>query len=144
MQGGLRVAGAVSMGNLPLHSWGWRDAPGKQSQRAAGRHPSEGPGEHAGGGPQYEDCPTGLPEAAPCGSPGGGSSGDTRWGSQPPGSGTWPRTFSGPPSSATRWGKSVPPPPPCASVSWSAEGAHSLSTGGGAVCEEQWPRQGLG
>ena len=41
-------------------------------------------------------------------------------------------------------GQECPPPPPCASVSWSAEGAHSLSTGGGAVCEEQWPRQGLG
>lgn len=110
MQGGLRVAGAVSMGNLPLHSWGWRDTTWQTVPEGCRQTPLVGSqGARGGGGPSTKTALLGFQKqlhVAPDGNP--GSSGDTRWGSQPPGSSPWLRTFSGPPSTATCWGKSVP------------------------------------
>lgn len=52
MQGGLRVAGAVSMGNLPLHSWGWRDTTWQTVPEGCRQTPLVGSqGARGGGGP---------------------------------------------------------------------------------------------
>ena len=122
MQGGLKVAGAVSLRNVPCRLQ--RSPGGLQTDAPCGV-----PGSRRGRAPRHR-LPSWVSRISSRRLSRRRELWDTRSGSQPPGGSTWPGSaLPGPPSSATRKGKSVSP----LSLSFlDCKRGCSLSTGGTA------------
>lgn len=145
MQGGLRVAGAVSMGNLPLHSWGWRDTTWQTVPEGCRQTPLGGSRGARGGRAPVRRLPfwasrsssMWLPRRRELWGYPVGKSATRQW--------HVAEDVFRPTQLCHSLGQECPPPHlPVPQFPGVQKGPTPSALGVGAVCEEQRPRQGLG